>query len=268
MRENTRHRVGVVSFLASRAWRGDPTQTSRSVTSWEAVGRAAAASHAEYAATHGYVHLSAGNCTQRDVELALGAVSPPQWVKIFLLLRCFRNWPQLEYLMWIDADVVITRPALSLPTLVDRAHGNQTRGCTVTAAVDSCPRGCRFNTGLMVLKRARATTRLLHAVAERSQWPGALDAPLQDQRAMVRLWEEEAWARSAICIAPRRTLQSFLKRGEYVVGDFSVHLTATNDVAVSRFFRRYGPRAAARAFFDTLATRRGNESFNHRSMEK
>ena len=232
---STRHQVGVVSFLSTRAWRGDTTQTSRSVTSWQAVGYAAAASHIEYAAVHGYVYLSAGNCTHRDVELALRAVSPPQWVKIFLLLRCFRNWPQLEYLMWVDADVVITRLDVSLPMLVWHAHSNQTRGCTVTAAADSCPRGCRLNTGVMLLKRTRPTTRLLQAVTERSLWPGALDAPLHEQRAMVRLWEEEAWARSVICIAPRRTLQSFLKLGEYSIGDFSAHLTATSDAAVRPF---------------------------------
>ena len=58
-----------------------------------------------------------------------------------------------------------------------------------------------------------------------------------EQTALARLYQSEAWVRSAVCVVSRRPLQSFVKFGEYRAGDFSAHFTLASHEQLDTFLQ-------------------------------
>lgn len=146
----------------------------------------------DYCAVHGYSCALPGNLSacgvSEEFTAELGLVKPGAWAKLPLLLRCMQTG-QFGRLVWLDMDIVIARPELSIDTLLaasgPTADLTLTEDCNCRPDVPHSP----FNTGIMVVQQTAAAFELLAAALEMGcELEQVRDHPWWDQYALHRLY--------------------------------------------------------------------------------
>ena len=155
---------------------------------------------ASYAKRHGYQLLVA-----RDI---LDASRHPAWSKLLLIERFLVDHPKCEWLMWIDADAVITNPNQKLEDLID-----DTVDFLVAIDAGESP----INTGVFLIRNCAATLEMLRLAYTKIEY---LSHPCWEQPALAKAMKEcSATVRTRI--VSRRLFNSF--HNEHKVGDFIIH---------------------------------------------
>jgi hypothetical protein len=155
---------------------------------------------AAYARRHGYQAIIAKN--KVDVS------RPAAWSKLLLVERYLSEHPGCAWLMWIDADAIITNPRQRLQDLVDEQ---------VDFVIASDPLPASINSGVFLVRNCPATLHLLRLAYAKVQY---LHHPWWEQPALGEaLTECSATVRSRI--VSRRLFNSFID--EYEPGDFVLH---------------------------------------------
>jgi galactosyl transferase GMA12/MNN10 family len=163
-------------------------------------GRPAAEAVRAYARRHGYRSIIATESLDRS--------RPPSWSKLLLVERYLTENPDCEWLMWIDADAVISRPAQSLENLLDP-------NADLLVAEDVPP--SPINLGVFLIRNCAAALELIRRAYARTEY---IHHPWWEQPAVVeamREMQEELRVR----IVPRRLLNSFA--AEHQADHFVIH---------------------------------------------
>ncbi len=155
---------------------------------------------ARYALRHGYQAIIA-----REV---LDASRHPAWSKLLLVEQFLVDHPDCAWLMWIDADAVITNPTQRLEDLVDK---------NVDFLVAEDRSAGSINTGVFFVRNCTAALHMLRRAYTKVQY---LHHPCWEQPAVTEALREcSGTLRSRI--VSRRLFNSFFD--EYQKGDFIVH---------------------------------------------
>jgi hypothetical protein len=155
---------------------------------------------AAYARRHGYQAIIARE--------TMDASRPPAWSKLLLIEHFLANHPSCTWLMWIDADAVITNPAQRLEDLID-----DDIDFLVAKDVANSP----INTGVFFIRNCAAALNMLRHAYSKVQY---LRHPCWEQLAVADAMRDcSRSVRSRI--VSRRLFNSFLD--EYQRGDFVIH---------------------------------------------
>jgi GR25 family glycosyltransferase involved in LPS biosynthesis len=154
----------------------------------------------EYAERHGYTAVIA--TSRIDIS------RHPVWSKVVLVERYLTENPACEWMMWIDADAVVTNPEKRLEELCDK-----TIDFLVAQDLPPSP----INAGVFFMRNCPATIDLLRRTYAKTQY---LNAAWREQTALYEAWCESAeTVRSRI--VPRRLFNAFAF--EHQKGDFIKH---------------------------------------------
>ena len=177
----------------------------------------------KYCDKHGYKCVLEDNvlCSDRH----------PAWSKILLLQREMKNNPDVDTLVWIDDDILITRQDIRFEDLIkDYPYEH----ILVSADVVWSP----FNCGIMVVKNDESTYQLLQYI-----WDMCDEEEYQYFK-YNGLWEQDILVRycrniklmnpnqdSPVTIIPHNIIQSFHRdhdlpeKNKWMLGHFSAHFT-------------------------------------------
>ncbi len=182
-------------------------------------GRHAAQAIHAYAQIHGYKAIIGTE--------TLDPSRPASWSKLLLVERYLMENPACQWIMWIDADAVITKPAQSLEHLLDA-------NADFVVAEDIPP--SPINMGVFLARNCPAVLDLMRRAYAKTHY---VHHPWWEQPAVAdALRESRAELRAKI--VPRRLLNSFA--AEYQEGDFIIHFAGC-----ARESRLRGVREAALA---------------------
>jgi hypothetical protein len=155
---------------------------------------------ARYAKLHGYQAFIA--------KESLDASRHPAWSKLLLIEQFLVNHPRCTWLMWIDADAVITNLKQRLEDLVD-----ENADFLVAKDQSVSP----INTGVYFVRNCKAVLHMLRLAYTKVEF---LHHPCWEQPAVAEAMREcSDTLRSRI--VSRRLFNSFLD--EYQEGDFIIH---------------------------------------------
>ena len=178
---------------------------------------------AAYARRHGY--------NAAIVVARIDESRPPAWSKLVLVERYLSRNPSCEWIMWIDADAVVTNPAIRVEDLVD--------GDADFLVAEDCPPS-PINTGVFLARNCPAVLDLLLRAYAKVQY---LHHPWWEQPALGEaLREGDGALRSRI--VPRQRFNSF--PGEHREGDFVVHYAGWSREAKAAGLRQAVVGARAR----------------------
>lgn len=100
-------------------------------------------------------------CAQHDLRYVFVQKSrfhmPPYWQKIFELDRCMKQYPTLDYFMWLDSDAFLTN-ADNLQSLLQK---HRMHSMIITG--DPPPWKGIFNAGAFIVKNNTVGRRIVHA---------------------------------------------------------------------------------------------------------
>jgi hypothetical protein len=147
---------------------------------------------------------------------ALDPGRPAPWSKLALVERYFSKNPACNWLMWIDADAVITNPAQRLEDLV-------ADDVDFLVAEDIPP--SPINSGVFLARNCPAVLDLFRRAYAKAQYLGH---PWCEQPALADALRENA-AGLRFRIVPRRLFNSFA--GEHRPGDFIIHFAGCTRTA-------------------------------------
>jgi hypothetical protein len=105
--------------------------------------------HRMYAEFHGYRYMYAHMPGWKNIS----SDKEPQWLKVLVLLASLQD-THLQYVLWVDDDIVFTTKSNFLSTLIDDLHGKN-----LLIARDI--RLDQVNTGIMLFRRCQANINLL-----------------------------------------------------------------------------------------------------------
>lgn len=154
-----------------------------------------------YAKRHGYQTVIA-----RDT---LDASRHPAWSKLLLIEQFLANHPDCAWIMWIDADAVISNPTQRLEDLVDD-------DVDFLVAKDQWS-GSPINTGVFLIRNCAASLEMLRLAYGKIEY---LHHPLWEQPAMAKSMQECSRTLRTRVVA-RHLFNSF--SNEYKPGDFIIH---------------------------------------------
>jgi hypothetical protein len=155
---------------------------------------------AQYARRHGYQAVIARE--------ALDASRHPAWSKLLLIEQFLANHPSCAWLMWIDADAVVTSPQQRLEDLIDDQ---------VDFLVARDRSASPINTGVFFVRNCPAVLQMLRLAYTKVQY---LHHPCWEQPAVADAMREcDGIVRARI--VSRRLFNSFFD--EYQRGDFIIH---------------------------------------------
>jgi SAM-dependent methyltransferase len=161
-----------------------------------------------YAKRHGYQAIVATN--------PIDASRPATWSKLLLIEQYLTENPACAWLMWIDANAVITNPKQRLEDLID--DGVDFLAC------DDQPRS-QVNTGVFLIRNCPSALEMLRRAYAKVTY---IHHPWREAPAVV-----EALADCADTlrtrIVPRRTLNSCVD--EHHPGDFIIHFAGCSPEA-------------------------------------
>ena len=192
---------------------------------------------AAYCQAHGYDWL--------PQDTGFIADRPVAWSKIHFLRQIL---PRYDWVMWSDADSLITNPAISLGTLVD-----QPADLLITRDQNG------VNTGSFLIRNSPWSRRFLDQAWEIPSTPG--------YKARYELWTDRMWENRAFLILlglhecrrhsrilPQRSLNSYPPEltaagpdSAHRPGDFVIHLPGIDNAARLSLLARYADHDAARA---------------------
>ena len=157
-----------------------------------------------YARRHGYSSIVA--------TAALDGDRPPSWSKLLLVERYLLEHPECQWILWIDADALITNPTRRIESLLD----NDT---DFLAAEDLAP--SPMNMGVFLARNCPSVLDLLRRAYRKVQY---LNHPWWEQPAVVEaLGESGKELRTRI--VPRRLFNLF--PGEHQSGNFVLHFAGS-----------------------------------------
>jgi hypothetical protein len=155
-----------------------------------------------YAERHGYTAVVARS--QLDFS------RHPVWSKVVLIEHYLSNNPSCKWLMWMDADAVITNPEKRLEDFLER-------DVDFLAAEDN---GSPINAGVFLVRNCAATIYVLRRAYAKTHF---LKHPMQEQMALAEaLLESGATVNTRV--VSRRLFNSFAH--EHQKGDFIIHFAA------------------------------------------
>jgi hypothetical protein len=153
-----------------------------------------------YAERHGYTAIVARS--------QLDPSRHPFWSKVVLVEHYLSNNPSCKWLMWIDADAVITNPKKRLEGFLEK---------DVDCLVAEDPGSSLLNAGVFLVRNCAATIYVLRRAYAKTQY---LTHPTPEQNALAEaLLESGTTVRTRV--VSRRMLNSFAN--EHKKGDFIIH---------------------------------------------
>ncbi len=161
-----------------------------------------------YAARHGYAAVVATG--------KIDATRPASWSKLLLVERHLASNPACEWVMWIDADAVVTNPARRVEDLIGE-------DVDFLVAEDLPP--SPMNLGVFLIRNCPATRDLLRRAYEKGQYT---HHPWWEQPAIVEALSEGG-AAVRFRVVPRRLFNAF--PGEHREGDFILHFAGSSPEA-------------------------------------
>ena len=208
------------------------------VSMWDegfrAIADVTAANKAAYCRRHGYAW--------RPITTLLAPHLPPAWSKIPSLLQVL---PDYEWVMWTDADSIITNPAISLDRLI-------ATGADLVITADHNG----LNSGEFLIRRCPWSLAFLRAVLAASDDPAFLaklrqeNTSLQsdgyyEQRAIMWLLDRYSEFRH-VRMLPQRAMNSYAPgyhrsgpEADHAPGDFILHLPGMDRATRLEIFARY-----------------------------
>jgi hypothetical protein len=190
-----------------------------------AVGSWSSTCLCSYAIRHGYSF---------EVVRTFLSGSHPSWQKLRIIEeRLARH----DAILWVDADVVVTNPAIDWTKIPETKDG-----LWLSRDWDAVDRPDYFSAGVMIVFSCSESLDILKSAQEMTQWA---NTPLWDQCALQGVFNSDEKLRSHIHVLPRRMLNSvpaMIQKGAaepWEKGDFLCHLTGIgNDQrmeAIGRF---------------------------------
>jgi hypothetical protein len=177
-----------------------------------------------YAARHGYAALIATRLIDES--------RPASWSKLLLVEHYLARTPSCEWVMWIDADAVVTNPAQKVEDLIDQE-------VDFLAAEDLPP--SPINLGVFLVRNCPAALDLLRRAYAKVQY---IHHPWWEQPAVAEALRESG-ARLRSRVVSRRLFNSFA--GEHQEGDFILHFAGCPREMKLAGLRKAVPAALAAA---------------------
>jgi predicted O-methyltransferase YrrM len=172
------------------------------------LGRLSSGALRAYAARHGYEAVIA--------TAPIDPARPPSWSKLLLIERHMARNPACEWLMWIDADAVVTNPARRVEDLI---------GGDIDFLVAEDLPPSPMNLGVFLIRNCPATLDLLRRAYAKAQYT---HHPWWEQPAVVEALAEGGGA-VRFRVVPRRLFNAF--PGEHRAGDFVLHFAGSSPEA-------------------------------------
>ena len=185
------------------------------------------------------------NYTFIEDESIYDSSRPIPWSKIHLILKYL---PDYDYIVWIDADILIMNNTISLESIIDKY-------ISYDIICGTCTR--MINTGILFIKNTDFCKQFLKAVFDNEYDP--LSDPHErycnwEQGSFINLWDKDYLnCKSMIQIAPQRETNSYWVN--YHPGDFVLHGAGIRGSTLEYFLNRFIPD---RKDIDT------DESYNER----
>ncbi len=155
----------------------------------------------------------------------------PSWSKILLLQREMKNNPDIDILVWIDDDILLTRQDVRFEDLIEPYPFENV---LVSADVVWSP----FNCGVLVVKNDESTFKFLQRIwdmCDEEEYTYFKYEGLWEQDVMVRYCRQikllNPNVELPVTIIPHNIIQSFYRdhdlpeKNKWKVGDFSAHFT-------------------------------------------
>jgi len=122
------------------------------------------ANHRAFAAAHGYSYWwHAGNMAADE------GVDQPYWTKVAMLRRALKDSPWLDYLVWVDDDIVFTNGQSDmLRVALGRAKASDS---DVIVTEDPITHITPLNTGIIIVRNTRRARDLLDELWRRAAAP-------------------------------------------------------------------------------------------------
>lgn len=186
----------------------------------EVRGRSWPVLHA-YCQRHGYLFVTS--------EVSLCEERHPSWSKLLLMKEIMWRFPVLKTVVWVDDDVIVTRPETPLTEMLQDFLADP----VALMAVQQDYYGQVFNMGVCAVKNVAATWHLLDGI-----WQSAAEdthkGHLWEQTALQRMWRVNDNLRAMVWILRPRTIQSFYRATDHEAyrwapGDFAAHVLGTVD---------------------------------------
>ena len=171
------------------------------------------ANHRAYATRHGYDF-------ERVTEYPTDC--HPSWHKLALIKA---RLPHYEGILWLDADSVITNPAIRVQSLARGPGLTVSRDWTHPNPEDEVK---HFSLGNFIFTNCPGSFEVLEKASLRTEW---MNQPLWEQQAIQEEYRANPDIRQHIHICPRRTLNAVPALPEttgpepWEPGDFLCHLT-------------------------------------------
>eukprot|EP00208_Stichococcus_sp_RCC1054_P004603 CAMPEP_0206136108 /NCGR_PEP_ID=MMETSP1473-20131121/1342_1 /ASSEMBLY_ACC=CAM_ASM_001109 /TAXON_ID=1461547 /ORGANISM="Stichococcus sp, Strain RCC1054" /LENGTH=303 /DNA_ID=CAMNT_0053528387 /DNA_START=420 /DNA_END=1331 /DNA_ORIENTATION=+ len=185
-----------------------------------------------YAEMHGY--------TYEDASALVSDERPASWSKILAVQHYLKD---ADWVMWLDADTIVTNPEIRLESLLPRSSS----GPDFIITVD----GGGYNAGIWLLRRSQWSQDFLQRWWDMKAYVrGPGDTKSGDNDALKALLDGERKAGRHVGIAPQCAFNSYVWRsrlrdwwrlvymphtillGLYRPGDFILHLAGIDDKRV------------------------------------
>jgi hypothetical protein len=165
-------------------------------------------------------------CDKHDYKCVLENKSlcterAPAWSKIILLQREMKNNPEVDYVVWVDDDILITNKNKKFEDFI---YSNKDANIIVSEdAIRSHP----MNTGIIICKNDNESMKYLQHIWQLCEkYPNSKHSGLWEQDIMTRDYRENPNG-NFIKILPYRTIQTFYRTSnpDWRPTDFSAHFT-------------------------------------------
>ncbi len=192
----------------------------------DSIGALTAANHQAYALRHGYTF-------ERFTDYP--ADCHPSWHKLALLRE---RLPKYDAILWLDADTVVTQPAMRIEEIIgDRKGLIVSKDWTNPAPEDAIK---HFSLGNFVFTNSPGSFEILEKASARTEWT---NRGLWEQQAIQEEYRANESIRKHVHILPRRTLNAVPATRDttgpepWEPGDFLCHLTyLPNEERVTLFW--------------------------------
>ena len=150
-------------------------------------------------------------------------VEPASWGKLVLAMDLFKSDDPPDYILWIDADAIITNFNLSISDVLSTIGGEN---YDFIVAADRSPE--TLNCGIFILRNTAWTLNFMERILAASKDQQTRTHGLWEQNAVLQIFQQNAYdEKQHILIAkPRHFLNAFSKFQEWRWGDWIVHNTA------------------------------------------
>jgi len=165
-------------------------------------------------------------CDKHDYKCVLENKSlcnerAPAWSKIILLQREMKNNPEVDYVVWVDDDILITNKNKKFEDFI---YSNKDANIIVSEdAIRSYP----MNTGIIICKNDNESMKYLQHIWQLCEkYPNSKYGGLWEQDIMTRDYNQNP-NQKIIKILPYRTIQTFYRTSnpDWRPSDFSAHFT-------------------------------------------